>query len=561
MRTSRKGTFVAVTLAALLSAPLPAWAKTTAQLKVEVSDAQARLAELGSEAEQAEYDLLTSATELEATKQRISEVEARIPQTQRDYDEARDALGEIVADSYRSGTPTLLDVVLGARDFEDLASRITYANKVADHQREAVDTVRELKDSLEGQKKDLELERSRQEELTAQQAERLRVAQEAIDEARKYYEGLSRELQEAIAAEQRAAAQAAMERSRATAAQAQARASQTWSVTGPSPVAPVASIAPSYDEDTVVGWSVQGGSTGDASVVAGPDAREANPDYPVSVPDAMPEGGDAQGQAYAEVPSGEAAGVVGTGIVDVPASDGPAAEATTSGDDARSNVEWQNHGETGEHDAAQEVAEASAPELGDPVEPGQSLPAEHEASQQNVAQPEATQDQPQEGQPELDATSATAGQESVTDDQELTTAVAADEPAQGATAGEYSAEASDLVARASSIIGSAYQWSGYNWTGDTSTSAFTCSGVVDYALGRSSRSSSPETLYAEVGSNLVTDIDDLKYGDLVFFQWDGRYPGHVGVYIGDGNMIDASWDGVGIRSVARESFIGGGTIV
>ena len=46
-----------------------------------------------------------------------------------------------------------------------------------------------------------------------------------------------------------------------------------------------------------------------------------------------------------------------------------------------------------------------------------------------------------------------------------------------------SGSASAMVQRAYSVIGSGYSYTGYKWTGSTSTSWFTCSGLVDYAMG------------------------------------------------------------------------------
>lgn len=130
----------------------------------------------------------------------------------------------------------------------------------------------------------------------------------------------------------------------------------------------------------------------------------------------------------------------------------------------------------------------------------------------------------------------------------------------GGNGGGYTSSAAALVARAQSIIGSGYSYSGYRWTGDPSTSVFTCSGVVDYALGLGSQSNSPETLYNQV--NITTDISQLKYGDLVFFTT-SRWCGHVGIYIGNGEMIDSiPGAGVGYRTLDYiGGFIGGGSIV
>ena len=122
-----------------------------------------------------------------------------------------------------------------------------------------------------------------------------------------------------------------------------------------------------------------------------------------------------------------------------------------------------------------------------------------------------------------------------------------------------------MVARAYSIIGSGYSWSGYVWTGSPSSSYFTCSGVVDYALGLPTNSNSPETLYSQVVSRgaYTTDAGSLKYGDLVFYRYGGRAPGHVGIYVGNGCVIDSvPGGGVQVRSMYFVSgFMGGGSIV
>lgn len=123
----------------------------------------------------------------------------------------------------------------------------------------------------------------------------------------------------------------------------------------------------------------------------------------------------------------------------------------------------------------------------------------------------------------------------------------------------------DFVANAYSVIGAGYQWSGYNWTGSASSSAFNAAGIVDFARGYPSRSSSPESLYAEVVAvaSLVNDASQLNYGDLVFYEYGGRSPGHVGIYVGGGAIIDSIPNGgVAIRDVnyMRESFMGGGSL-
>ena len=118
-----------------------------------------------------------------------------------------------------------------------------------------------------------------------------------------------------------------------------------------------------------------------------------------------------------------------------------------------------------------------------------------------------------------------------------------------------------MVTRALSVMGSGYQSSGYVYTGSNATSRFTCSGLVDYALGLPSNSHWPESFYAQV-SNKTTDVSQLKYGDLVFYNYGGRNPGHVGIYLGNGQIVDSAPNGgVAVRDVNFMPFIGGGSIL
>lgn len=108
-------------------------------------------------------------------------------------------------------------------------------------------------------------------------------------------------------------------------------------------------------------------------------------------------------------------------------------------------------------------------------------------------------------------------------------------------------------------MGSGYVWSGYTWTGSTSTSSFTCSGLVDYALGYSPQSHWPESFMAITGNS--KSASQLAYGDLVYYSYAGRYPGHVAIYVGGGQVVDAL-PGLGVTvhdMYYCSGFMGGGT--
>jgi cell wall-associated NlpC family hydrolase len=95
----------------------------------------------------------------------------------------------------------------------------------------------------------------------------------------------------------------------------------------------------------------------------------------------------------------------------------------------------------------------------------------------------------------------------------------------------------------------------YVWGGASPISGFDCSGFTMY-------------VYAQLGIRLThfsgaqwsegtrISLDELEPGDLVFFDPGPRGPGHVGIYIGGGNFVQAphSGDVVKISSLYESSY-------
>lgn len=86
-----------------------------------------------------------------------------------------------------------------------------------------------------------------------------------------------------------------------------------------------------------------------------------------------------------------------------------------------------------------------------------------------------------------------------------------------------------------SIVDYAYQFLGipYVW-GGTSPSGFDCSGFTQYVFRNAAGVNLPRTTYEQINVGTPVAYSDLQPGDLVF-----PHTGHVGIYVGNGQMIHA----------------------
>jgi cell wall-associated NlpC family hydrolase len=119
---------------------------------------------------------------------------------------------------------------------------------------------------------------------------------------------------------------------------------------------------------------------------------------------------------------------------------------------------------------------------------------------------------------------------------------------QGTAAGAQSA-----IAYARAQIGKPYQW------GADGPSSFDCSGLTMRAWAQGGVSL-PHYSVAQYAESEKVAITDVRPGDLVFFGSGPDYHSiyHVGLYIGDGQMIEAPYTGEDVRisSIWRSSLFG-----
>lgn len=117
----------------------------------------------------------------------------------------------------------------------------------------------------------------------------------------------------------------------------------------------------------------------------------------------------------------------------------------------------------------------------------------------------------------------------------------------------YVAQTSQTMATASAgqVIHFAEQFLGvpYVW-GGTSPSGFDCSGFTQYVM-QHFNVSLYRTSESQFAQGIPVSYNNLQPGDLVFFSTYAPGASHVGIYIGNGLMIDAEDVGVAIDSISN----------
>jgi len=86
----------------------------------------------------------------------------------------------------------------------------------------------------------------------------------------------------------------------------------------------------------------------------------------------------------------------------------------------------------------------------------------------------------------------------------------------------------------------------YRYAGDT-PAGFDCSGLVKYSYGRAGITM-PRDTQSQRQISVLISLRNLREGDLLFFDQEGKKTSHVGIYIGDGRFIHAPSSGGKVRT-------------
>jgi septal ring factor EnvC (AmiA/AmiB activator) len=207
-------------LALLVVAVTPAWATELDALRGKVADARDEAASLGSEIRATQEQL--AATEAEAVeaaarerklsdllahgRERAARLAAKVKRSEVELEaerrrlrRARRALAQRLVAIYESGSPSTASVILGSGDFDQLATRTEYLQRIEESDTQLAARVEQVRDQV---RRELELVAALKARVVAYN-ERLADARSEIDAVRDRAEAAASDL-DALAAERSA---------------------------------------------------------------------------------------------------------------------------------------------------------------------------------------------------------------------------------------------------------------------------------------------------------------------------------------------------------------------
>jgi murein DD-endopeptidase len=96
------------------------------------------------------------------------------------------------------------------------------------------------------------------------------------------------------------------------------------------------------------------------------------------------------------------------------------------------------------------------------------------------------------------------------------------------------------------MLGKPYRYGG------ASPAGFDCSGLVQYSYKQAGLAL-PHGTDKQRSISRRVKVAELRPGDLVFFNQEGKKYGHMGIYVGDGKFVHAPSSGKSVRSDRLDS--------
>ncbi len=164
----------------------------------EVNAAQSRLQTATSEVVAIQEELSAIMDDLEKTRYEIELKEAEIKETEVELEAARERLATTVRDNYKSGSTSLMEVLLGSENLSELVNKLYYIGKVSSQQSKIIESVKSLQTQLDAERDELTAQESGLQTKMYDAQAKADLAQEKENAARAEFNQMSEELQAEI---------------------------------------------------------------------------------------------------------------------------------------------------------------------------------------------------------------------------------------------------------------------------------------------------------------------------------------------------------------------------
>ena len=218
----------------------------------DLSAAAAQLESLGAELATMQSQLQEATDSLESTAVAITDKQAQIDETTAQLGDLKSQLGDGMRSTYKQGSQSVIDVVLGSTSVEDLVSRVYYLDRISRQQAQTISEVLGTEQRLEAAKGELEDTQASQQRAVEDMQGEVDAYQAKVNEAQTYYDSLDAQVKAQLAEEAARAAEANQTTNVSTAVEAiqNSQTSQGSTTSGPK------------ENSTSAGNQQQGGTTG-----------------------------------------------------------------------------------------------------------------------------------------------------------------------------------------------------------------------------------------------------------------------------------------------------------
>ncbi len=178
-------------------------AKTISELRQQSSDVRSQIgstqskldatnsekAEAQSEVEKLDKELASVQAEINKLDKQLSETKARLEKSQKELEEAieiknthYDTLKKRIRIMYESGDAGYMDALFGAEDFSDLLTRVEYANRIMEYDRDLLEKYQKAEETISNNVKLIEEDKKKLETIQAQTESKKKELDSKIEE-------------------------------------------------------------------------------------------------------------------------------------------------------------------------------------------------------------------------------------------------------------------------------------------------------------------------------------------------------------------------------------------